>query len=455
MGLTLKQLSRHEDAIGCWQRTISLAPTFVDAYIAIALVYLDQNELGQAEVWLRKAVAIAPDSVDALINLGLVLHNRNLLDDAIEFCQRAIEVNQNAIEAYVNLGSLFVQKQMPGKARICFEKALDIDPTMAVAKYNLGQTLLLMGDFERGWDFYEARFAWWEQNGASRPYFPQPRWRGEPIRFKTILLSAEQGFGDTLQFIRYAPVLAEKGAQVVVECQPELVTLLRTVPGIARVVARGETLPRFDLWCPMMSLPLAFKTAGYSSVPSEVPYVRANHNSTKVWQARLSKDVGTRVGLVWAGNPRSFNHDLARIDARRSCALSMLTPLFSVPNIRFYSLQKGKTATETKSVGEPLGLQDYTEYFNDFADTAAFVETLDLVISVDTAVAHLAGAMRKPVWLLSRYDGCWRWLIDRDDSPWYPTMRIFRQTKPEDWDSVIERVTEELRKLVADGIPSN
>ncbi len=355
----------------------------------------------------------------------------------------------------MNLGSVFVQKRMPGKARIYFEKALAIDPAMTVAKYNLGQTFLLMGDFERGWDFYEARFAWWEQNGVSRPCFPKPRWRGEHLRFKTILLCAEQGLGDTLQFIRYAPLLAGKGARVVVECQPELVTLLRTVPGIDRVVARGETLPRFDLWCPMMSLPLAFRTAGYSSVPNEIPYVRAGHDSINAWQARLSEDAGTKVGLVWAGNPRSFDHDLARTDARRSCALSTLTPLFSVPGIHFYSLQKGQAAIEARSVGAPLRLQDYTEYFSDFADTAAFVETLDLVISVDTSVAHLAGAMGKPVWLLSRYDGCWRWLIDRNDSPWYPTMRIFRQTKAGDWHGVIEHVTMELHKHVAGGIPAN
>jgi hypothetical protein len=252
------------------------------------------------------------------------------------------------------------------------------------------------------------------------------------------LLHSEQGFGDTIQFIRYAPLLARQGARVVVECQPELRSLLRGVEGVQHLLAQGEPLPPFDLHAPLLSLPLAFGTR-LGSIPAQVPYLKADPALAEAWRGKVAGD-GRRlkIGLAWAGSPARKG------DRQRSVSLSALAPLAAVKGADFYSLQKGPAAEQAKNPPPEMRLMDLTAELKDFADTAALIASLDLVISVDTAVAHLAGAMARPVWTLLEFVPAWRWLLDREDSPWYPTMRLFRQPSRGDWGSVVRRVAEAL-----------
>jgi hypothetical protein len=255
------------------------------------------------------------------------------------------------------------------------------------------------------------------------------------------LLHAEQGFGDTIQFIRYASLLADREANVMVQCQKELTPLLKYTKGIQQVVSFGEALPPFDIQCPLASLPLFFETT-IDTIPSYTPYFFLNPELIQRWKNKIENDkTNFQIGLVWSGNPKYKN------DLKRSCSLAMFSTLAHLDNITLYSLQKGEAANEAKYPPKGMRLIDYTEEINDFLDTAGFIKTLDLVISVDTSVAHLAGALGKTVWTLLPYNPDWRWLINREDSPWYPAMRLFRQPNPGDWESVIKKVTNELEAL--------
>jgi ADP-heptose:LPS heptosyltransferase len=299
--------------------------------------------------------------------------------------------------------------------------------------------LLSCGDFINGWKEYE-----WRLKINARPSvkeFSQLLWDGSDISGKTILLYTEQGHGDAIQFIRYVPAVVQRGATIIVECQKELASLFQNVEGIKKVISIGEQLPAFDLHCPLLSLPLKFNTT-LDTIPAEIPYIKVNPLSTRKWKDKLSDDSSKlKVGLVWAG---SQSH---KDDRNRSFALNTFAPLAQFDNIVFYSLQKEKGSEQAKKPPEGMKLIDHMEEINDFSDTAALIENLDLVISVDTAVAHLAGAMGKPVWTLLPFVPDWRWLLNREDSPWYPTMKLFRQPSHSDWKSVIHKVAEELRSF--------
>jgi hypothetical protein len=292
--------------------------------------------------------------------------------------------------------------------------------------------LLLRGDFSRGWADYEWRL-------TTTRTFAQPQWDGGPLAGRTILLHAEQGLGDTLHFIRYAERVAAAGGNVVVECQAPLKRLLHDSLERIPVISHGEPLPSFDVHCPLLSLPRLFQTT-LESIPARVPYVDANDALAPQWRARLAdKDRHLKIGLVWAGSEAHQN------DRNRSIPLATFAPLAQGPNTCIYSLQKGDAARQAAASSAPFPLVDWTSELHDFADTAALIAQLDLIITVDTAMAHLAGALGKPVWALVPHVPDWRWLLDRDDSPWYPTMRLFRQTNPGDWTSVLERVATALR----------
>jgi len=267
-------------------------------------------------------------------------------------------------------------------------------------------------------------------------------WNGSDLTGKTILLHNEQGMGDTMQFVRYAPMVAERGAKIILECQKELISLMRDVKGLSQVVVQGDPLPQFDVHCPLLSLPLVFGT-NIGNIPAKVPYIRADSLLVKKWGERIRSDKPIiKVGLVWAGRP---GH---RKDRYRSLALAEFAPLIGIRGATFYSLQKGTGAVQAKTPPEGMELIDYMDEVGDFSDTAALIENLDLVVSVDTSVAHLAGAMGKPVWTLHAFPPDWRWLLDREDSPWYPTMKLFRQQSPGDWNSVIAALARELRSLI-------
>lgn len=322
-----------------------------------------------------------------------------------------------------------------------FRKALEEKPDFAEARWNMGLTCLLSGNFIEGWEGYEWR---WEKPDYKKfkRDFPKFIWQGEELKGQRILLHAEQGYGDTLQFIRYVPLVDARNARVIVECPRDLTKLLGNIDGVSRVVARNDPLPEFDLHCPLMSLPKVFGTT-LDSIPSKIPYLNADPDLIRTWKGRISSNIMKfKVGLAWSGNPEHQN------DRNRSCALEILSPLAQVKNVQFFSLQKGRGSEEVKSPVQGLGMIDLTDQIQDFSDTAALIENLDLVVSVDTVVAHLAGALGKRVWTLLPYSPDWRWLLEREDSPWYPTMHLYRQPKPGDWTAVIQRATADLEDLV-------
>jgi hypothetical protein len=305
---------------------------------------------------------------------------------------------------------------------------------------------LLRGEYAEGWREFEWRWRGGTAEEIKLRGFAEPQWQGEDVAGKTLLLHAEQGFGDTLQFCRYASLVGAT-ARVILEVQPPLVRLCSGLAGVARVVARGEPPPAFDLHCPLMSLPLAVGTT-LDTIPSGVPYLAADPELVVGWRERLAGLDGLRVGLVWAGSLRP-EPELSAIDRRRSITLAMMASLGEASGVSFISLQKGEPAAQSANAALGLALHDFTANLQDFADTAALIEALDLVISVDTSVAHLAGALGKPIWLLNRFDTCWRWLLNRDDSPWYPQLRQFRQPSPGDWNSVMRAVRDALQRRAA------
>lgn len=319
-----------------------------------------------------------------------------------------------------------------------FTAAVAIKPDNPEANFNEGLTRLCLGDFRNGWQKYEYR---WERAefAKERPAYPRPMWRGEKeIAGKTILLVAEQGLGDAIQFARYAPMVAALGARVWLGVRPSLTALMATVPGVSQVFGGGETLPDFDLYCPLLSLPLAFETE-LATIPSAVPYIRPLEDRMAKWRERLPQNGRLRVGICWAGTGAHPNN------RRRSIAMERFATILSVPGIDFVSLQKD--VGEAAAALSERGVDQLGQEFSDFADTAAVVAMLDLVISVDTSVAHLAGAMAKAVALLVPFSPDFRWMLDRTDTPWYPTMRLFRQSAIDDWEGPLQRLHRELTGL--------
>jgi tetratricopeptide (TPR) repeat protein len=330
------------------------------------------------------------------------------------------------------------------EALASYERAIALNPDYAEAHWNVCLARLRLGDFRGGWPQYE--WGWKAGYRGIERRFAQPRWTGaEPLAGKTLFVHAEQGFGDTIQFVRYVPLVAGAGARVVIEVHPSLVALLSGVQNVSSAVSRGGPLPAFDLHCPLLSLPLAFGTE-LDTIPARVPYLSAPETHLARWKIRLPRAEGLRIGLTWSG--RNIP------DPDRSMALAQLAPLFDLPGIHFVSLQKDLRDSDEAALRGRPGFLHLGPDLADFADTAAVIAQLDLVISIDTAVAHLAGALGKPVWILLPFLSDWRWLLDRDDSPWYPTARLFRQDKARAWDTVIARVRAALDGF-AQGGPGN
>ena len=379
-----------------------------------------------------------PRAADALYLRAVTAHEMGRHDLAAASLHEAIAINPGSAPYHAALGNALRELGLLDEAIASYRKAIAMTPELIDAHYNLATTLLLQGDMRAGWAAFEWR---WKTEYLSMVQWPftQPQWAGEPARGRTLLIHAEQGLGDSLQFCRYATLAARRGLRVILEVQAPLVRLLRNLPGVERVMARGEALPDFDLHCPMMSLPLAFATT-VETIPRSAAYLRADPAQVEAWRMRLDgmAQRGPRIGLVWAGSAT------LTIDLRRSINPEKLAPLVRLPGLHFVSLQKVGPAAPAD-----FRLTDFMEEMNDFADTAALIANLDLVISVDTAVTHLAAALGKPVWMLDRFDHCWRWLTGRRDSPWYPTLRLYRQPQRGDWDSVLADVVRDLKALRA------
>ena len=445
LGTIYKKQEKLRETLDCFGRALDLRPDFFQAHNNLGNVLQTLGLVDLAAERYRVALALKPDSAEVHNNLGTVLQDSGNFRDA-EACYRtALQLKPTYLEAHNNLAVTLQRQGRLDEAEASFGVALALKPDDGKIRHNLSITLLAAGRFEEGWREYEYR---WHSDAlaSARRVFAQPLWDGEPTGDRILLLHAEQGLGDTLQFIRYAPLVAARGIRILLEVPQPMVRLARAmaIPG-AEVVEGGTPLPLFDLHCPLMSLPRIFGTR-LDTIPAEMPYLRSDPAAVAAWRDRLDPAPGLKVGLVWAGRRRPQTSAMM-IDRRRSMGLAQLAPLAACTGVRFYSLQKGDPAEQTAAPPAGLDLIDLMGAATDFADTAALIANLDLVIAVDTSVAHLAGGLGKPVWLLNRFDTCWRWLLGRDDSPWYPTLRQFRQTYAGDWEGVVARVAAALSAL--------
>lgn len=439
----LQQLGRRDEAITRFQQCLRSQPNHAGACNNLGLALTEAKKPHEAIVVLQHAVRLRPDMKEAHNNLGLAYTDLGRFAEAEASFQQALRLDSRYAEAHSNLGSAYKEQGRLEEALACYDMALRLTPDAVSTQYNRSLALLQQGDYERGWPAYEWR--WRRPPTPPRP-FTQPCWDGAPRPEQTILLWSEQGLGDTIQFVRYAALVKERVGRVVLECPPPLVALLSSCPGVDQVVAEGEPLPDFDVQAPLLSLPALCGTT-LSTVPAQVPYVHSDPARVESWRARLAGACGFRIGVVWQGNPR---HGW---DRHRSLPLACLEPLARVKGVRLVGLQKGPGREQIADIARRFDVLDLGGELDEsggaFVDTAAVMQSLDLVVTVDTAAAHVAGALGVPVWLALAAIADWRWLRQRDDTPWYPSMRLFRQERLGDWRTIFARMADELRPLVA------
>jgi len=449
LGNALADQERFEEALASYRMATALAPGQGSAYKALAKLFIRLNMLDEACTTLEDLMVIEPNDSECLIDLGTVRRNLYRTSEAVDAFDKALAIEPNSPLAINNRAIALLDQNCLEPALGALDQAIALDPDFADAHWNAGLANLLAGRLDIGWEKFEWRKRQKNSLLSSRNY-DQPEWLGNfDIREKNLLVYWEQGLGDTLQFCRYAKLLAETGAKVFLLVQPPLKKLLTSLPYRVQIIAEDEPLPEFDAHCAIMSLPHAFRTE-LSSIPVEVPYLSADRELQAFWKKRLGNPNKLRVGLVWSGDPRKHQHSANRVDRVRSMPFEMLAPLLDLPEIDFISLQKGEGAVhQLRSHPRREAVIDWTDELHDFADTAALVANLDLVIAVDTSIVHLAGALGKPVWILNRFNTCWRWLLERNDSPWYPSARIFRQSALGRWDDVVQSVASELEELAS------
>ena len=504
LGNAYRGLSQYEEAAGSQRRALALDPGFATAHYDLGSILYQQGDAAGAMECFRRVFALQPDlaggrhhhrmgwlrepeatcrqilardplNADALHLLGVIAHDagqyviavgfitkaislgssdasfynslgrayRRLgkYDDAAESQRRALLLDPHFVDAYSDLGSVLYRQNDATGAVASFRRALEIDPNHARTHFRLSRALLLLGDFAAGWPEYEWR---WPAANFTSPISASlyRQWHGEPLEGARILIQAEQGFGDTLQFVRFVPMVTARGGRVVLEVQPALGRLLSRFRGVDAVIPRGADLPDFAWQCPLLSLPYVFGTE-LATIPAHIPYLEIPPSAAQAWAARFS-GAALRVGLVWSGDA---SHKWDRYRSLRQ--LAMLAPLAGIDGVTFLSLQKGPASAQAADPPAGMRLVDLSPQLDDFADTAAAISQLDLVITTCTSVAHLAGALGKPVWILLSYVADWIWLLGHKDSPWYPTARLFRQPAPDAWSPIIEHVTSELRRLAA------
>ncbi len=474
-GLALRELKRHEEALASYDKAVAAQPDYAEAHNNRGVVLCELRRFSEALGSYEKALALNPNYAEAHNNRGAALRGLMRHDEALASYEKALALNPNYGEAHNNRGVVLGELKQPDKALTCYTNALKIIPDYADAYYNQGLALfnlnrlddalasydqavsikpdyaeahwnkslllLLTGKFPEGWSLYDWRL---KRSDTSRDYrsFSKPSWRGETdIQGKRLLIQCEQGLGDVVQFCRYALKLHALGAKIILEVQGSLIPLVSTMQCPMHIVAKGAVLPEFDAYCPIMSLPYAFNTT-LETIPADVPYLFGNESKVREWQHRLGSKDKPRVGLVWSGSETHQN------DSNRSIRLERLLPLLSA-SIEWHSLQKLYRENDIPILDRHSEIKQHQEDLRDFSDTAALIECLDLVISVDTSVAHVAGAIGKPVWILLPYHPDFRWMLERTDSPWYPTAKLYRQPKSEDWQSVIHQVLLELEEFIA------
>ena len=438
LGNVLRAAGAADAALEAYEHAGLLAPGDIAAHSNQGLALKDLGRPEAALIRFRRALALNPGAAEVHFNLGNTLRQTGALEDAVDSVTRAVALDPAHNRARANLGVTLRDLGRIEEAVAVLDAAIVRDADYADAHWNRALALLLAGDFERGWPAYEWR---WRATAMAPRDFTEPLWNGAPPSWRTVLLHAEQGLGDCLQFIRYAPLVAAMGAKVVVECPAPLAGLLESCAGVSEVVPRGAKLPPFDLHAPLMSLPGLLATRA-DNIPADCPYLSAPASAGAELSGALEEQVGggKKIGIVWAGNPAHEN------DRNRSCDAAYFARLADNPDIALFSLQKEASPETLAQL--PLAA-DLAPLLGGFGDTAYAASRLDLIVTVDTALAHLAGALGRPVWLILPHAPEWRWQLGRDDSPWYPTMRLFRQAWPGDWDGLFQRLTQALETLPA------
>ncbi len=440
LGNVLYTMGRRDDAIASYKNAIAVDPNFAEAYSNLANPLTDEDRLDEAMAMTIRSIQINPERPEAHSNFGNVLAAADRLKESFGAYRHALMLKPDYPEGHANLGHAYARLGQSKESIVAYRNAITARPDYAEAHLYLAMMLLRQGEMIEGWREYEWRW-------RTRPFevdkiqSDAALWNGEALEGKTILLYAEQGLGDTIQFIRYTKMIAGMGGTVFLALPAPLARLAWTAPGVSAIIAPGEALPSTDYRMPLMSLPRVLGPE-LADIPQDIPYLSADPQVVESSKQRLEALPGLKVGLVWAGAHRAHDRAASRTDRRRSLSLVQLAPLFEVQGVSFVSLQKGDAARQASD----YAVRDYMSEIGDFADTAALVAALDMVIAVDTSVAHLAGALGKPVWILSRFDGCWRWLEEGDTTPWYPSARLFRQKAPGEWDEVITRVTAALHE---------
>lgn len=474
-GHALRALRRFEQALASYDAALALRPDQAEAHHDRANVLKDLRRYNEALAGYDRVLALSPDHAEAFNERGITLHELGQFEAALASYARALELRPALAAAYNNRGNTLRALQRFAEAAASYAQALELlpedarvlsnrgvalhelalfeeelaayaqaeasDPDLGEAQWNEALCRLLLGDFARAWPKYEWRWKT-QELAAQQRHFATKLWLGrESLAGKTILLYADQGFGDAIQLCRYVPLVAAAGATIVLEVQAALMALFRDLAGVAQIKARGEALPDCDFHCPLLSLPLAFDTR-LETIPPPDPYFQAAPERIDKMAALLPPGSSFRVGLVWSGRPAYLR------DRLRSIPLELLDPLLALSGISYVSLQRDLRPEDEAPLACRPDILPLGPYLGDFADTAAAIALLDLVVTVDTAVAHLAGAMGKRVWILLPYVPDWRWLLDREDSPWYPAARLYRQPAPGDWNAVIAHVAAELARLV-------
>ena len=436
----LLSLGRTEEALAAFRQILARVPQHPEARLNSGIAHAALGALDEAVAEFDHALTLVPGHPAAHFNRGVALYDLGRYADAVAAHDSALKAAPDHTGALLNRGRALAALNRFDDAIASYGKAHALRKDDADVHFMESLALLTLGDYRRGFEKYEWR---WRRGGMpEQKSRGRPLWRGDySLARKTVLLHAEQGLGDTIQFARYVPLLAASGAKVVLEVQPELTTLMARLEGAATVIARGAAPPPFDVHCPLGSLPLAFKTEP-ATVPADIPYLSADDAHLAKWSARIGALARPRIAFAWAGNPSHLN------DRNRSIAFAKLAPLLSIP-AQFVSIQHDVRAEDSVALAGENRVTNVGAELENFADTAAVIALCDLVISVDTAVAHLAGAMGRPLWMLLPFAPDWRWTLDGETSPWYPTARLFRQTAIGDWDGVIERLGVELKRFVS------
>jgi Tfp pilus assembly protein PilF len=430
-GLAMQGMGKHDSALADFDQAIALDPNYGPTFNSRGITLHRLKRYDEALASYDKAIAINPNDSAAYTNRGMTLHALDRFQESLVSCKKATNITPGQPVFHNNLGNALQEMGQFKEALACYDKATEIRPDYAEAHWNAAVVRLTLGDLERGWSEAEWR---WKHRGLGKEIrqFHQPLWLGEPIGGKTILVYSEQGIGDIIQFCRYVPMLAERGAKVILEVDAALTQLLSGLEGVLSCVTRHAPHPPFDAQCPILTLPLAFATQ-LKSIPASVPYLTMPAGR-RDWQMLLGPKTRPRIGIAWSGNPNHVH------DRKRSVPLEVLLPLLDF-DATFISLQKDVRVEDAPILQQRNDILNYGPEFTDFADTAALISCLDLVISVDTSVVHLAGALGKTVWVQIPYLPDWRWLLNREDSPWYPTVRLFRQSAARDWKEVVANVS--------------